>query len=203
MTEIVGMAILHMIMNIFSFLLLAVIFKLLGAWTAEFDTLILLLHNTSLVDWELTSSFAAKTTNTKMGNRSPCISQTSMSLKEELSGSFSWIPSYSVYITRLDVSATIINASKWDSSMISVSSAARIRHIDGMKRDIHIGPESLLILISRDILESSPSLTTSIEHLVTLNLFSVGFKYSSRPHFIRWLWFLSVPGTFSYQQKYI
>ena len=112
-TEIVGMAILQMIMNIFTFLLLAVIFKLLGAWTAEFDTLILLLNNISLVDWELTSSFATKTTNTRMGNRSPCISQTSMSLKEELSGSFSWIPSYSVYITRLDVSATIINESKW------------------------------------------------------------------------------------------
>ena len=84
-----------------------------------------------------------KTTKTTMGITSPWTSHISISFMLESSGSFSCMVLCRVYITRFDVSATIIIVSKCDSSMKSAISAARTRQIVGMKRDIQKGAESL------------------------------------------------------------
>ena len=55
-------------------------------------------------------SLAANTTNTIIGMISPCSNQMSKSLKLESSGILSLTPSYKAYMTRFEVSETIIIA---------------------------------------------------------------------------------------------
>ena len=88
----------------------------------------------------------------------------SISLSIAFSGNLSWIVLYKVYITRLMVRATDMVALKCDSSMKRVISAAKMRQIDGTKRDIQKGPVFLSMSIARWILFE---FTFSMKHLVT------------------------------------
>ena len=122
------------------------------------------------LDWNsssslfLSSSLVTKRANTTIGMRRPCSNQMSISLSIAFSGNLSWIVLYKVYITRLMVRATDMVALKCDSSMKRVISAAKIRQIDGTKRDIQKGPVFLSMSIARWILFE---FTFSMKHLVT------------------------------------
>ena len=101
-----------------------------------------------------------------------------MSLKLELSGSFSSIALYMVYMTRFDVKETISNTSKFSSSMKRVTSAANMRQMEGTNRECQNGPESLFKLMAR----LSVSGVTLVVQLVTSNLFNVWVILMRSPH---------------------
>ena len=165
--DIIGIRVLKTPMQIF-FLLSQTISTspFLGACTNEFATFdFLLILGVEYLGFS--NSSATRTTKTTMGIRSPCISQTSISLKLESSGSFSWILLYRVNMTRFDVSETIIMASKCDLSRKRVTSAASIKQMDGMKSDIQNGELSLSKLTSSKIALFP---LTSIEQFFTSNL---------------------------------
>ena len=71
----------------------------------------------------------------------------------------------------------MIIASKCESSINNATSAAKIRHIDGMKRENQNGPESRSSLMSKyKFLES-----TLVEQLVIMYLLRVLDMLSARP----------------------
>ena len=113
--------------------------------TVEFATFVPLIMFLPVLVLLISNSLAAKTINTIIGIKSPCSNQISISFRLESSGIFSKIALYRVYMTRFDVRATIIIASKCDSSIKREISAANMRQTDGIKSDIQKGPESLWI----------------------------------------------------------
>ena len=86
---------------------------------------------------------------------------------------------YNVYITRFEVRATMIMASKCESSMKSATSAANMRQIDGIKSENQNGPESRSSLITK--LKFSE--LTSVEKFVTMYLLRVRDIFSPSPDF--------------------
>ena len=146
-TDVAGMSSLQIFMEFLpllvkeSFSVQLLIFEATGI--VEFATFDPVLKVLTFLPLLFNSSFVTNTTKTNIGIRSPCKSQTSISFRVESSGIFSKIELYRVYITRLDVRATMIMASKWVSSMKRIISAAKTRQIDGINNDIQNGPESL------------------------------------------------------------
>ena len=65
------------------------------------------------------------------GRRRPGNNQTSIIFRYDVFGRELELLSYNVYITNIDVKATIVVASKWDSSIYIVISAANNVHIEG------------------------------------------------------------------------
>ena len=124
----------------------------------------------------LMSLLITRMINTIIGIRSPWRSQISMSFRLESAGSSSWIELYKVYMTRFEVRATIISASKCTSSINRVISAANTRHVDGMKTEIQNDCVSLSKCIAKLILFFS----VWIQHFFTMNLLSVRFKGRER-----------------------
>ena len=74
-----------------------------------------------------------------------------------------------MYITRFEVRATMIMASKCESSINSATSAARIRQTEGMKSENQNGPESRSSLMTKFRLFES----AFVEQLVTMYLLRV------------------------------
>ena len=144
--------------------------------TAEFATLVLICLGSA---FELISSFAANVTNTIIGIRSPCSNHMSISLRLESSGSWAWMELYRVYMTRFEVRATMIIASKWEWSMKSATSAAKIRQIDGMKRENQNGPDRRCSVMTK--LKFSD--LTSVEKFVTMYLLRMRDMFNPSPDF--------------------
>ena len=69
--------------------------------------------------------------NTTNGSNRPGSNQTSIIFKYEVWGNADDEAWYKVYMTNMEVNATIVVASKWDSSMNKVISAANNKHTDG------------------------------------------------------------------------
>ena len=111
--------------------------------TVEFATFVPLIMFLPVLVLLISNSLAAKTINTIIGIKSPCSNQ--ISIRLESSGIFSKIALYRVYMTRFDVRATMIIASKCDSSIKRQISAANMRQTEGIKSDNQKGPESLRI----------------------------------------------------------
>ena len=82
-------------------------------------------------------------------------------------------------MTRFEVRATMIIASKWEWSMKSATSAAKIRQIDGMKRENQNGPESRSSVMTKLKLSE----LTSVEKLVTMYLLRVRDIFNLSPDF--------------------
>ena len=192
MIEIVGIIALHACMQVFILFsnrssLAAFCFETV---MAEWAILVVLVFGVGL---EIISSFIANTTNTTIGIRSPWSSQMSISFRLESSGSAAWTELYKVYMTRFEVRATMIIASKWDSPMNKVTSAAKIRQIEGMKRENQKGPDILSMLMTKlKLLE-----LTVVEQLVTMYLFSVRDMFNWSPQGTSCTWLLSVSVTSS------
>ena len=86
---------------------------------------------------------------------------------------------YRVYMTRFEVRATMIIASKWEWSMKSATSAAKIRQIDGMKRENQNGPDRRCSVMTK--LKFSD--LTSVEKFVTMYLLRVRDMFNPSPDF--------------------
>ena len=108
--------------------------------TTEWSAILMFLETSVVL--EFINSFIASITKTTIGISRPWSSQTSTSFRLESFGNSAWIELYNVYITRFEVRATMIRASKCVSSKKRAVSAASIRQIDGMKRENQKGPES-------------------------------------------------------------